>query len=938
MKYLCGNIDTLFQLSVVLRRWFLMIIVVSSTTLLYAAGPTTNGPAFNMDQTISDGAQKTTLAFSGLAMMTGNLESQSFFPPGKVADYTGFQYLRDNDPDSMGHNTSFLTRVASNVIFTLSDAQFTQLKALAVSQQNQISLYGYKRFALMKAFRRLMEGDIPVGSTGLSLIQVKKASHELYLIDGQISFDRALLYANIFNSFTTTQKAYLDAMVGKGWNSWPDITPAQIDSKMSGLPQGTSVAVMTYASDLFSWYAGSIDADVYFCPERHGTYFGSFYIKDAPAIGHEGYSIDEQLTATAGAALCDSSKGYVTDSQATLMSSLVDLQKNNLYAGTSNIVTTRTQISTLLRNLRTSTTASAAINSQVVALSGTYGDLDGENNYNYATVFAQVYKSLSDAQKSKLMDLRKSIMSGQYADGTPFDFTTCTTSFLYSAVITDKTLLSPYIDDTDYLFFDDSVVTPVLSPASGTYTSATNVTISCATTGATIRYTTDGTTPTTASTAYTGPITVSATSTITAIAFRDQWKPSTAVTGNYVISTTQQVATPTFSPSSGTFTVATQITLSCTTTGATIRYTTNGTTPTVTSTAYTGPITISATTTINAIAFRDQWTPSSLATGSYVVSIPVQTVATPTFSPASGTFTTPTQVSLSCATTGATIRYTTNGTVPTSASTAYTGPITVSTTSTITAIGFLDQWIPSSAATGRYTISATVQKVATPTLTVASGTYTSAKQIGIVCTTIGATIRYTINGAMPTSNSPIYTSQLIITKSTIVTIKAFKAGMTDSDVVTGNYVIDTVTPIQGVDLMLKAYTISPSVGEGIMDTDGSQMITKSVASRKFASYIVILKNSGNTTDTFTMNAIGSKVGWYVNVVDITGTNVTRNVMGSTGLTIYSVPAGRLVYFRLDVTPQSGVTNGDSIDVIITATSKTNNVKIDTVKTTTTKIN
>ena len=66
---------------------------------------------------------------------------------------------------------------------------------------------------------------------------------------------------------------------------------------------------MTYASDMFSWYAGSLDADVYFCPERHGTYYGGFYIKDAPAVGHEGYSISEQLTATAGAALCDSLEG-----------------------------------------------------------------------------------------------------------------------------------------------------------------------------------------------------------------------------------------------------------------------------------------------------------------------------------------------------------------------------------------------------------------------------------------------------------------------------------------------------------------------------------------------------------------------------------------------------------------------------------------------------
>ena len=206
---------------------------------------------------------------------------------------------------------------------------------------------------------------------------------------------------------------------------------------------------MTYASDLFSWYAGSVDADVYFCPERHGTYYGGFYIKDAPAVGHEGYSISEQLTATAGAALCDSSKGYVTQSQAAVMSSLVDTQRNNLYAGATNIVQTRTQIATLLRSLLTSTASSDAVKAQVLALSGTYGDLDGENNYNYATVFAQVYKTLTTDQKTKLTALRKSIMSGTYADGTPFDYSVCTTPFLYSDAITDTSVLAPYITNTD---------------------------------------------------------------------------------------------------------------------------------------------------------------------------------------------------------------------------------------------------------------------------------------------------------------------------------------------------------------------------------------------------------------------------------------------------------------------------------------------------------
>ncbi len=411
--------------------------------------------AFNLSQTLSDGAQRTTLAFAGLGLMTGNLEAQSFFPPGKVADYTGFQYLRDNDPDHMGHNTSFLTRVANNVIYILNDNQFAQLKTLAVAQQDPISLYGYKRFPLMKAFRRQLMGDIPANSAGLNLNAVKKASRELYLIDGQISFDRALLYANILNSLDANQKAYLEAMKGKGFNSWPNVTKEQIDSRMKALPQGTAVAVMTYAGDLFSWYAGSVDADVYFCPERHGTYYGSFYIKDAPAVGHEGYSINEQLTATAGSALSDSAKGYVTPDQAALMSSLVDVQRGNLYASpVANIVKIRTDIATLLRSLLTTTVSADDIKAQVLALSATYGELDGENNYAYAGVYAQVHQSLSSDQVTKLAELRHSILSGTYADGTAYDYTVATAPYLYSAVINNLSLLAPYVANTDYLFFE----------------------------------------------------------------------------------------------------------------------------------------------------------------------------------------------------------------------------------------------------------------------------------------------------------------------------------------------------------------------------------------------------------------------------------------------------------------------------------------------------
>ena len=72
----------------------------------------------------------------------------------------------------------------------------------------------------------------------------------------------------------------------------------------------------------------------------------------------------------------------------------------------------------------------AGVKAQVLALSATYGDLDGANNHAYATVFAQVYASLTADQTARLSALRKSIMSGTYADGTAFDFSSSTTSYL----------------------------------------------------------------------------------------------------------------------------------------------------------------------------------------------------------------------------------------------------------------------------------------------------------------------------------------------------------------------------------------------------------------------------------------------------------------------------------------------------------------------------
>jgi hypothetical protein len=383
-----------------------------------------SGEEYNIERTLADGAQRNTIAFDGLGFLTGDLGSQSFLPPGKVADYSGFQYLRDNDPTGLGHNTSFVTIVAFNVLHILTSEQISQLVERAENQVAIINQYAYDRFPLMKAFRRLFDGDVPPGSPGLDPDAVMAYSAELYRIDGAISYDRARLLGGIVRSFTPAQRSAMDALKAlNGVGHW-DSTLVDPLRDMH-LPQDVDVAVMTYASEMYAWYAGSVEADVYFCPERQGTYFGSFYLKDWPAMGNPNYTIDEQLTARAG----EEFLAILSDDQEASVTGLVEVQRSDL----DEIVDRRGEIATQLRRFMTETAIDSAA---VMELSERYGELDGEIVYNYASRFSAVGRSLTVAQRQALADLADSL--GYIAP---------TGAFLYS-----NPIAMPDIIDTDFLF------------------------------------------------------------------------------------------------------------------------------------------------------------------------------------------------------------------------------------------------------------------------------------------------------------------------------------------------------------------------------------------------------------------------------------------------------------------------------------------------------
>ena len=166
-----------------------------------------------------------------------------------------------------------------------------------------------------------------------------------------------------------------------------------------------------------------------------------------------------------------------------------------------------------------------------------------------------------------------------------------------------------------------TAATPTFSLVAGTYGAWQSLTLSDTTPGEKIYYTTDGTTPSAYSSVYTGQITVMSSETIQAVAVADGYVNSQPVAVSYVINL-PAAATPTFSVSAGTYTSAQTVTISDTTAGATIYYTTDGTTPTTSSPVYSSTITVSATETIKAIAVASGYAISAIASATYTIKPP----------------------------------------------------------------------------------------------------------------------------------------------------------------------------------------------------------------------------------------------------------------------------------------------------------------------------
>lgn len=225
------------------------------------------------------------------------------------------------------------------------------------------------------------------------------------------------------------------------------------------------------------------------------------------------------------------------------------------------------------------------------------------------------------------------------------------------------------------------VVTP--TPPGGTYASGQTVTLASNET-ATIYYTTDGSTPTTASSKYTAPLTLNGPLTLKYFAVDASNNSSAVVTQSY--STGPDVTKPvvTANPAGGAYAPGTTITLTVNEANSVIKYTKDGSDPLTAGLVYSTPITFEGTgpMTLKYYATDPAGNVSDVITQTYTVP-PDTTAPVVTANPTSRALASGATITLSANEPGAAIYYTTDGSTPTATESAtnikYSAPISMGT-------------------------------------------------------------------------------------------------------------------------------------------------------------------------------------------------------------------------------------------------------------------
>jgi len=268
------------------------------------------------------------------------------------------------------------------------------------------------------------------------------------------------------------------------------------------------------------------------------------------------------------------------------------------------------------------------------------------------------------------------------------------------------------------------------------------------------------------------------------------------------------VATPYFTPPPGEYPSAVNVSITSTSSGSQIFYTTDGSDPSCNGTglAYTSPIFIPQPSltpvTLKAIACANGEA-SFVQLGSYrvtngILSPPTSSLTT---NPPAPNYTSAQTTTLSPppSPSGVTVHYTTDGSTPTCSSPSSPNPVSMPNSMTIRAIACHPDWTSSVVVDFPYIITGTVD---TPSFSVSGGTYTNAQNVGLSVITSGASIRYELAvGSAPAtpncSTSTLYTGPIHVNQTdTRIQAIGCLSGWTDSPVSSvQTYTLNVANPV-----------------------------------------------------------------------------------------------------------------------------------------------
>lgn len=430
---------------------------------------------------------------------------------------------------------------------------------------------------------------------------------------------------------------------------------------------------------------------------------------------------------------------------------------------------------------------------------------------------------------------------------------------------------------------------PVLDPPGGTYRSVQDVTITSATDGASILYSTapEGVPNTEIVSGDTARVDESAT--LLARTFAPDQPPSNVTAAEYIL----ELAVVRFAPPGGIFTGPQRVEL-LGPEGATVHFTADGSPPDELSSLYTEPIVVDESTTLQARAYRPGWRPSAAASARYRIrseitastpgsaatekaedeifsddfesgdtsawSDTVEPPDAPEFSPEAGTYQSEQAVSISCPG-GGTPHFTTDGSTPTDESPVYDQPITLSQTTTVKAGCHEAAGGMSSIVEATYTLT-----VPRPVLSPSGWTYYVPQTVTLTCSLAGVEIHYTTNGAEPTLADPTVASggTVVIDVSTILKARAFIPGWTPSETRTQTYTLrvgaPTLTPGDG------AYSDAQDVTVSSVTPGANWNYTLDGAMPTAVDPLLGPSGTVSIGETATLTVKGRRPGWLDSVV------------------------------------------------------------------------